>query len=119
MVIKRLGAACAGPCGGGCGGEGGVDGANVVGGCGGHECNVVGSVKLRDTADVTTAGGVYKRRTQQQPSTRLCMDADRDRQSSRSVQIPALHSNRYVSPLQPSTTPRSRYKELVMITTQT
>lgn len=39
VVIKSLGppgSAC--PCGRGRSGEGGVDGANVVGGCGGHEC---------------------------------------------------------------------------------
>lgn len=65
MVIKSLGTpGCAGPCGRGSSGEGGVDGANVVGRCGGHECSVVGSVKVEGTADVTAwggrTGGVYK-----------------------------------------------------------
>ena len=41
VVIKSLGTSCAGPRGRGCSGEGGVDGANVMGGCGGHECSVV------------------------------------------------------------------------------
>lgn len=57
VVIKRLGTpGSAGPRGRGSSGEGGVDGANVVGGCGGHECSVVGSVKVEGAADVTAGG---------------------------------------------------------------